>query len=278
MNHQLFQELHPKERRGSKPRCHLLTHGPAAEVAARLSELAAPFAQVSPDDRWMPQGFVDTEEAQLHKALRLLNSDHCAQLRRWWLAPASVRAKSPNFDIASTCEIEGKPGLLLVEAKAHDEELIKESLGRRLTSDASGGVHKTEAEEAMLKDRLTSHETIGSAIAEACNGLAKATGLPWQLSRDSHYQMSNRFAWAWKLAELGVPVVLIYLGFLHADEMADRGKPIADHSDWQRLVLSHSAPLFPAEAWGRRWLVNAQPFVALIRSLFVPLGLVGKGV
>ena len=28
--------------------------------------------------------------------------------------------------------------------------------------------------------------------------------------------MSNRFAWAWKLADLGVPVVLVYLGFFRA--------------------------------------------------------------
>ena len=37
--------------------------------------------------------------------------------------------------------------------------------------------------------------------------------------------MSNRFAWAWKLASSSVPVVLIYLGFLRADEMRDKGKP-----------------------------------------------------
>ena len=31
----LINHLNPKERRGSKPRCHLLTHGTAVEVAAR---------------------------------------------------------------------------------------------------------------------------------------------------------------------------------------------------------------------------------------------------
>jgi hypothetical protein len=44
----------------------------------------------------------------------------------------------------------------------------------------------------------------------------------WTLSRDSHYQLTNRFAWAWKLASMGVPVVLGYLGFQGAAEMKDR--------------------------------------------------------
>lgn len=57
--------------------------------------------------------------------------------------------------------------------------------------------------------------------------------------------MSNRFAWSWKLTELGIPVVLIYLGFLRATEMADRGSAIVDEADWRRQVLSHSAALFP---------------------------------
>jgi len=54
-------------------RCHLLTHGSPDEVAARLSFLAAPFAQVSSSDCWMPQGFDDIEEAQLHNAPRLVD-------------------------------------------------------------------------------------------------------------------------------------------------------------------------------------------------------------
>jgi hypothetical protein len=33
--------------------------------------------------------------------------------------------------------------------------------------------------------------------------------------------MSNRFTWAWKLAEFGKPIILIYLGFLACDEMDD---------------------------------------------------------
>lgn len=60
----LLRRLKAKERRGSKPRCHLLTNGAADQVAARLTVFAAPFGRVSPGDHWMPQGFDDVEEAQ----------------------------------------------------------------------------------------------------------------------------------------------------------------------------------------------------------------------
>ena len=95
----LLQRLNRRERRGSKPRCHLLTHGLADEVAARLTSLAAPFARVSADDRWMPQGFDKPEEAQLNRAPRLLDHEVGAQLGAWWLAPASRRARTPNFGV-----------------------------------------------------------------------------------------------------------------------------------------------------------------------------------
>lgn len=79
--------------------------------------------------------------------------------------------------------------------------------------------------------------------------------------------MSNRFAWSWRLTELGIPVVLVYLGFLRANEMADKGMPFTDHAHWKRVVNEHSAPLFPVEVWDRSWTVNGQAFVPLIRSV-----------
>jgi hypothetical protein len=254
----LLQRLKPRDRRGSKPRCHRLTHGSANDVSSRLTSLATPFAHVSAGDHWMPQGFDELEEAQLHRAPRPVDPGIGAQLGTWWLAPASRRARTPNFDIASTCTIDDRPGLLLFEAKAHDEELDKEAAGRSLTSDASD-------------DRRASHETIATAIRSACSGLSEATSLPWQISRDSHYQMSNRFAWSWKLATLGVPVVLIYLGFLKANEMTDRGQPFFEKSDWDRNVIAHSQSLFPAEVWNRRWTVYGVPFIPLMRAVEEPL-------
>ena len=255
----LLSRLNSKARRGSKPRCHLLTHGSPLDVAGRLSDLIAPFGEVGDRDYWMPVGFDDTEEAELDKADRLLNPEIRHKLEEWWLAPASVGSMTPNFDIASTCTIDGQSGLLLVEAKAHDKELINESAGRKLTTDSS---------EARKK----SHTQIGSAISGACEGFSSATHLEWLISRDSHYQMSNRFAWAWKLTELGVPVVLVYLGFLNANEMTDRGEVFVDEQSWERLVKSHSETLIPEEAWGRSWKINGWSLTPLIRSIEVSLG------
>lgn len=256
----LIQQLAPRARRGSKPRCHLLTHGSTGDVAAKLTALVAPHAHVSDADRWMPQGFTDMEEAQLHKAPRLLPTEIGRQLGEWWLAPKSVKAMTPNFDIASTCMVGGKPGLLLIEAKAHDEELHKEIAGRKIAADTS-------------EDRRASHSLIGASIETARKGLEHSTSLQWHISRDSHYQMSNRFAWSWKLVEQGIPVVLIYLGFLRANEMQDRGCPFESEGDWSDVVLEHSAKLFPESVWNRAWQINGTTFVPLIRSVEVDLNI-----
>ncbi len=115
--------LGPKQRKGSKPRCHWLTHGAREQVASRLTTLAEPWGRVSAKDHWMPEGFDQIEEAQLHQALGLLPPQDCKALGDWWLAVQSGRPRTPNWDIASTCTVDGARGLLLVEAKAHTQEL-----------------------------------------------------------------------------------------------------------------------------------------------------------
>lgn len=255
-----FPRLQRNQQRGSKPRCHLLTDGTPETVAARLSALAAPFATIGPNDQWMPRGFDQTDEATLPEAVGLLPDRLRADLKQWWLAVSSATTRTPNWDIASTCSVEGKPGLLLIEAKAHEQELIKEETGRKsVESPVSGSARRN-----LLR--------IDWAVRDASLALSEATGLPWALSRDWNYQMSNRFAWAWKIADLGVPIVLVYLGFLNASDMSEPGTaPLADADAWSSLVRSHSASVVPNEVWGRRWSVGGAPFIPLIRSLELPL-------
>jgi hypothetical protein len=255
-----YPQLKRNQQRGSKPRCHLLTHGTPEIVATRLTDLVAPFASIAPIDHWMPQGFDQTDEATLPEAARLLPEEVRIELKRWWLAVASSTTRTPNWDMASTCTIEGQPGILLIEAKAHAQELIKEETGRKNIQPPVSG----SARRNLLR--------IDWAIRDASIALSEDTGLPWALSRDWDYQMSNRFAWSWKLAELGIPVVLVYLGFLKANDMSKPGEVPFAHADaWSTLVSSHSASLFPSEVWGRRWSVNGVPFIPLVRSLEVPL-------
>ena len=166
--------------------------------------------------------------------------------------------RTPNFDIAATCVVDGRPGMLLVEAKAHDNELIRESAGRKVTS--------SEPKEEQPR-RESSHKTIGAAIDEARAGLTSGTGLNFGISRDTCYQMSNRFASACKLTEMGYAVVLVYLGFLNANEMADQGEPFKMPVQWDSLVKTHSRPLFPVEVWNDKWNIHGRPFVPLIRSV-----------
>jgi len=257
MRTDLLLRLNPKERRGSKPRCHLLTHGSPEKVSVRLTRLIEPWGQVDTIDRWMPQGFINREEAQLGKADVLLDSITGKALIDWWLA-VPKGARVPNWDIANTCTVEGKPGLLLIEAKAHDEELNREKSGKRL-----------EQQETVNARR--NRTQIVSCIRQANIALAAETGMHWSLSIEHNYQMSNRFAWAWKLTELGMPVILVYLGFLNATEMSDRGVLFSSYEPWAQLVMSHSGPLFPDQVWNQRWTLHGQAFIPLIKSIELPL-------
>lgn len=255
-----FPRLKRNQQRGSKPRCHLLTHGSAEAVAVRLTDLATPFATVGPDDQWMPQGFDQTDEATLPEAAQLLPDRIREELKRWWLAVPSATTRTPNWDIASTCTIGGKPGVLLIEAKAHAQELINEEGGRKSIDPPVSG----DARRNLLR--------IDWALRDASVALSEVTGLPWALSRDWNYQMSNRFAWSWKLTDLGVPVVLVYLGLLNARDMTDPSTaPLADADAWSSLVRSHSARVLPDQVWNRQWSVNGVPLIPLIQSLEVSL-------
>lgn len=262
--------LPDNRRRGSFPRCLIVTDGEPGDVAHRLETLVSlPELRITANDHWMPCGVPQrgpdgewdlspTAEAELGNATPFLTDEQRHAVTDWWLAENHTSARTPNWDIASTCTIEGKSGLLLIEAKAHDEELNAESSGKRLDKNASAR-------------SIRNHASIGQAIAEANTELVIETGFPWTLDRDSHYQISNRFAWSWKLTALGFPVVLVYLGFLDADEMSDRGVPFSYHGAWEALVRSHNALGVPAEVWGQKLWLNGQVFVPLIRSMTVPL-------
>jgi hypothetical protein len=242
----MLERLKPKERRGSKPRCHFLTHGCKEEVARRLTSLVDPHGVVSASDVWIPAGFEEIEEAQLDRADHLIRSKEDRDaLRNWWLAEPKPTSRTPTWDIVSTCAIGGRPGILLVEAKAHSAELMNEEAGKRF------GKSNSKA----------NHVRIGQAIEEANAGLRRATtDRDWRLSSGRCYQMSNRFAWAWRLCTLGYPVALVYLGFLDADMPS----PFRSDSEWCDLVKRHSASLFPADIWGQVMAIGRIPFVPMI--------------
>jgi len=242
-----FSALPLREQRGSRARCLSLTEDPAA---VSLQSLVEPYATIDPARHmWMPKGLSQPQEAKLGETPGFLSFGQREVVTEWWLAVRGG-ANTPNWDIACTATIGGREGLILVEAKAHANELKTNGKPDRGNED--------------------NHARIAAAIGEANRGLNSI--LPgWALSRDSHYQLCNRFAWSWKIASLGFPVILLYLGFEHAEEMHDQGPPIADAGAWVGLVKDYGRGIVPEAAWENELLVTGTPLRPLIRSLRLDL-------
>ena len=266
------QQLDKKN--GSRPRCVLIVDGGKEEVAARLTQLVGlDDVVVTRDDAWMPWGkpvmieedkwdTTPAKEAQRGGLTNLLSHKYGAkrsqeikrQLRAWWNPHGG---RTPTWDIATTCNIRGLMGLLLVEAKAHQNE-----------PDSSG---KGRPDRYASCGKRKNHAQICRAIAEAAVGLECMTANPWGISRDHHYQVSNRFAWSWKLASLEIPVVLLYLGFLKAEDMAEKGEPIFHfRTDWEDALKFHCEGVVDNSCWDRMWCVNGVPLLPIIRAFDQP--------
>ena len=139
---------------------------------------------------------------------------------------------------------------MLVEAKANVPELS--TAGKREDNDASDRSREN-------------HARIGAAIAEARTALAPL--LPGiAIDRDRHYQLSNRLAFAWRLASLGVPTVLVYLGFTGDTGIGDVGEAFADDAHWQRTFRAHLAGVCPPAGLDRPLDVGPARMWVLARS------------
>ena len=194
------------------------------------------------DRKRLPEGFCKPDEARLGETSGFLTDEQRRAVTDWWLA-APQDANTPNWDLVSTCTVGGRTGLVIVEAKAHAGELK--------ANDCCGASDKQN------------RERIEAAIKQASDALGEG----WRLTADSHYQLSNRFAWAWKLASLGVPVILVYLGFLNVHEM---GQSFASHDDWEQCLLAYGDRTVPRNVWKSGAIqVNDTPLIPLIRSAHV---------
>lgn len=232
-----------REFRGSRFRCLLATSQPRARVASFINSLTPDEITVTENHRWAPQGFTAPDEAKLAETRGFLSDANRETLESWWLANPG-RANTPNWDLVSTCNFGADEGLILVEAKAHWGEFTNKK-------DFCGAGPENLA-------------SIQHALAEA--NVAWNELLPgFNLSEASKYQLSNRFAFAWKLASLGVPVVLIYLGFLNAEEMTGK-LLLTSHEDWETCVKSGGESRVPITAWNRKFEISGTPLWTVIRS------------
>jgi hypothetical protein len=231
--------------RGSRKQCLIFTGGPSAEVAARLANLVTPHAALDAKITYYPKGEPFPDEAKLGETAGLLPSgEDRKKVTDWWLA-VSRGANTPNWDIASRCTVDSRPGLILVEAKAHHREL------------EPGGKPERGNPENDVRIR--------TAIKEA-NGALESSLPGWKLTADSHYQLCNRFAWAWKVASLGVPVILVYLGFLNVTDMSGY-RVFNSAEEWKDAVYKHAEGIVPHDVWNQKKLdINGTPLIPLIRS------------
>ena len=118
--------------------------------------------------------------------------------------------------------------------------------------------------EDASKASRENHERIGLAIDEACAALQQISATA--ISRDSHYQLSNRVAFAWKLASLGVPTVLVYLGFWGDEGIADAGAPFKSEAHWEEEFAKYAHSIFPKEFFKQRIDCGPAPTWFLVRS------------
>jgi hypothetical protein len=199
---------------------------------------------------WMPRGYTFPAEARLETfGPRAIPGADWSELRKWWLRHERG-ANTPNWDAALSCDIEGNPGLVLVEAKANVPEL-----------GLAGKPKVKEHSQASGEN----HDHIKSAIANACAELRRVDpGVA--ISCDSHYQLSNRVAFGWKLASLGVPTVIVYLGFLGDSGIRDAGLPFESDTHWQKAFADYSRSVLPSTLVEQRINSRNAPMWVLVRS------------
>ncbi len=234
--------------RGSRKHVLDWVSDPVAFVESLNAMLAPSCAVVSVEDSWMPRGYDSPDEARLESVDdRFLDQDQRRELHDWWLRVKHPLANTPNLDVLATCKMLGRKGLIIVEAKAHTSELENEGDGKR------------------SEGNKENHQRIAEAIEEARSGLVRVhpgAGI----SRDSHYQFSNRTAFAWKLASMGVPTVLMYLGFTGDKGLGVSYTFLQDEDHWQSLMAEHTKGLFPRELMNRAIPCGASEMWLLIRA------------
>ena len=208
-------------------------------------------ATVSNNDIYHPKGYPDPEEMELRDfgPKYLADQINWSTIRKWW---PDYPAKSPQWDLLITCTVAAKRGLVLVEAKASEAEL-----------DWKGKLLRKNASETSIHN----HQQIDRCISEAYQSLNEK--IPWvNIQRDSHYQLANRIAFTWKLAQCGMPVVLLYLGFIGDSGISDVGVPFRDNDHWQRVMGAYIQGFLPQSFPETRIeFESGGSMVMLIRSL-----------
>lgn len=213
-------------------------------------------------NRNIANNFIDKLLQRNEKSQFSNYEDFKKQTEGWWLVHTKG-ANTPNWDVACIADIRGRDGLILVEAKAHKAELSRE----------------VKTYDHSNSHSYDNHVKIIKRIEEASKDLSNYSEPGFNLSEKSPYQLSNRFAWSWFLAQHGIPIVLMYLGFLNANEMD--GKRFDSHDDVVRSVQAYcrgkkedSTIYVPDQAWKQEPLFDDgyATMYSVIRSMELTIG------
>ena len=226
------------------------TRGPKFAPILRSMVKGLPV-EVDDDPPRMPRGrsvpcvvpLYRTSEPFLPESIR-------KELDSWWLAQRSGKQIRPSWDLVVSCKIQGKRGLVLAQGKANEKELAEEEKGKKYNRATN----------------FDAYEHLGNVIEEARAALdAVVAGVG--ISRDRFYQLSSRVAFAWKLAAIGIPCVLIYLGFLENQAWKTRKKPFLDDACWRSFVVEHCSEVLPPAMFDREIKCGKASMWLLARSL-----------
>ncbi len=204
-----------------RSRKHVLDWIGSAKFADTLNDLlGSSGVTVDSKDTHRPVGHDDDAEFQVPDFCRRFrpNWNLHESIRSWWLpySPLNKNARTPVWDFISTCTMLGREGLLLLEAKAHEGEVDWKGKGLGAS------------EQSKIN-----HEHIRGAVAKISRRLRSVSRKKVILDVESRYQLANRVAWAAFLANKGIPVALLYLGFT-GDSTIPRF--LRDDAHWQRLM------------------------------------------
>jgi hypothetical protein len=167
----------------------------------------------------------------------------------WWISHAGNR---PNWDLLSHITNDSEAGLLMFEAKAHLGEMNEQ--------------YRKTAPNPNKPDSLENDRQIRLRLSETCRELGQLGLGEFKLSVDDHYQLANRLAYLNKLASLGIPTVLVYLGFTNSPDW--HRDPLTSGAHWSRVVDEHIRPIIPTDFVNkRRQRQGAAPMWLLVRSL-----------
>jgi hypothetical protein len=73
-------------------------------------------------------------------------------------------------------------------------------------------------------------------------------------------------AFTWKLASLGIPVALLYLGFWGDQGIRNVGAPFTSADDWHRVFSSYASGVLTNLGQDARFAVGNVPALMLVRA------------